>query len=124
MTNKAHEADIEQVIEAGGNAENNRVREHYRVLLKLVIEKNPGVIETIRRDKGMEDVLMEIVKDRVDEKVSNAVSNAEAAKEQETLLTSIRNIMDTLKLTVSQAMDALKIPDADRPVYAEKLKRS
>ena len=35
-----------------------------------------------------------------------------------------RNIMDTLKLTVSQAMDALKIPDADRPVYAEKLKRS
>ena len=128
LTNKAHEADIEQVIEAGGNAENNRVREHYRVLLKLVIEKNPGVIETIRRDKGMEDVLMEIVKDRVDEKVSNAVtaavSNAEAAKEQETLLTSIRNIMDTLKLTVSQAMDALKIPDADRPVYAEKLKRS
>ncbi len=68
----------------------------------------------------MEDVLMEIVKDKVDEKVSNA----EAAKEQETLLTSIRNIMDTLKLTMSQAMDALRIPDADRPVYVEKLKRS
>ena len=68
----------------------------------------------------MADVLMEIVKDKVEEKVSNA----KAAKEQETLLTSIRNIMDTLKLTVSQAMDALKIPDADRPVYAEKLKRS
>ena len=61
----------------------------------------------------MADVLMEIVKDKVEEKVSNA----KAAKEQETLLTSIRNIMDTLKLTASQAMDALNIPDSDRSSY-------
>ncbi len=125
LTNKADEADIEQVIEAGGKAENDTVREHYRVLLKLVIAKNPGVIETLRRNSAMEDVLMEIVKDKIDEKVNNAVSeavsNAEAAKEQETMLTSIRNIMETLKLTASQAMDALKIPDSDRSSYVARL---
>lgn len=30
---------------------------------------------------------------------------------------SIQNLMETLKLTTEQAMDALKIPEADRDLY-------
>ena len=118
LTNKADEEDIERVIEAGGKAKDDTVREHYRVLLKLLVEKNPGVIETIRRESEMADVLMEIVKDKVEEKVSNA----EAAKEQETLLTSIKNIMNNLKLSLDQAMDALSIPQGQRSTYANLIK--
>ena len=33
----------------------------------------------------------------------------------------IKNIMETLKLTAKQAMDALKIPVSDQPKYASKL---
>ena len=62
----------------------------------------------------MEDVLMEIVKDRVDERVSTA----EAAKEQQTTVNHINGIMENLKLTVEQAMDALSIPQSQRSTYA------
>ncbi|MCR4654857.1 MAG: hypothetical protein K5770_01285 [Lachnospiraceae bacterium] len=42
--------------------------------------------------KDIEDVLMELVKDKVEEKVNNA----EAAKEQETTISHIKNIMKNL----------------------------
>ena len=67
----------------------------------------------------MEDILMEIVKDRVDEKVSNA----EVAKEQETLVYSIRNVMDSFGVTIEKAMDSLKIPPAQRETYAGLVQR-
>ena len=62
----------------------------------------------------MEDILMEMVKERVDEKVSTA----EVAKEQETLVYSIRNVMDSFGVTLEKAMDSLKIPTAQREDYA------
>jgi hypothetical protein len=110
LTDKADEADVERIIEGVGQEKDDAVREHYRVLLRLVIEKNPRFIESIRRDQKMEDVLMEIVKDRVDEKVN--------AKEQQTTVTHIRDIMKNLKLTAEQAMDALSIPPSQRSTYA------
>lgn len=38
--------------------------------------------------------------------------------EEKTLLSSIKNLMDSLHLTVEQAMDALKISDSDREKYS------
>ena len=40
---------------------------------------------------------------------------------QETLLEAIKNLMDSMKWTAEQAMAALKIPEADREKYSEKL---
>ena len=36
-------------------------------------------------------------------------------------IANIRNLMDSLKMTAQQAMDALKIPTADQSKYAAKL---
>ena len=36
-------------------------------------------------------------------------------------LTSIRNLMETLHLTMQQAMDALKIPPGEQEQYASQL---
>ena len=58
----------------------------------------------------MRDVLMEMVKDRVDEKVSET--------KRETLAFSIKKMMTNLKLTLEQAMDVLSIPPAQRDTYA------
>lgn len=41
---------------------------------------------------------------------------------QETILATARNLMKTLKLSVEQAMDAMDVPQAERPKYAELLK--
>lgn len=37
------------------------------------------------------------------------------------ILKSIENLMETLKLSAEQAMEALKVPEADKPKYASKL---
>ena len=119
LTDKANASDVERIIEEIGRQSDDIVREHYRVLIKLVIEKNPQFIEVIRRDRAMEDILMEIVKDKVDEKISTA----EVAKEQETLALAIKNLMINLKFTDEQAMDALSIPATQREIYAGLIKR-
>ena len=62
----------------------------------------------------MRDVLMEIVQEDVDKRVSTAKS----ATERETLASSIKNVMANLKLTLEQAMDALSIPQSQRQIYA------
>ena len=41
--------------------------------------------------------------------------------EQRTVLRNIESLMKTLKLTAQQAMDALLIPDKDKPKYLTKL---
>ncbi|MBR1855429.1 MAG: hypothetical protein IJ794_20180 [Lachnospiraceae bacterium] len=115
LTDKADMVDVEYIIEESGGETDDTLKEHYRVLIRLVIEKNPQFIEVIRRDSAMEDILMEIVKDRVEEKVNE--------KEQETLVSSIKNLMTNLKFTVEQAMDALNIPPAQREIYAGLVKK-
>lgn len=40
---------------------------------------------------------------------------------KETRLENLKNLMKTLSLTIEQAMDALKIPEADREIYKTKL---
>jgi recombinational DNA repair protein RecR len=114
LTDKADEADVERIIEGVGKEKDDVLRGHYRVLLQLIIEKNPQFIEKVRRDSEMEDVLMEIVKDRVDEQVSAG----KREQEQQTTVTHINDIMKNLKLTVEQAMDALSIPQSQRSTYA------
>lgn len=39
------------------------------------------------------------------------------------MLISIRNLMESMNWTVEQAMTALKVPDADRPKYLERLSK-
>ena len=39
----------------------------------------------------------------------------------QTMLNSIQNLTETLGLTIEQAMSALRVPDADRPKYLERL---
>jgi hypothetical protein len=74
------------------------------------MEKNSLFIETIRRDNEMEDVLMEIVKNRVNEKVNTAVN--------ETTVKHINDILAKLKYIAEQAMELLSIPQSQRSTYA------
>ena len=119
LTDKADEADVERIIEGVGQEKDDAVREHYRVLLRLVMVKNPQFIEALRRGdimsyEAMDDALMEIVKDRVDEKVSTAVDT----ERQQTTVDHIKNIMDSFGVTIEKAMDSLKIPQSQRSIYA------
>ena len=41
--------------------------------------------------------------------------------DEKRLLQDLRNLMDTMKWTAEQAMDALKVPDYDKEKYATRL---
>ena len=60
------------------------------------------------------NILMEILKDRIDEKVNKAVANCE----QQVTVTHLRSIMSKLQYTAVQAMDLLNIPQSQRSTYA------
>ena len=62
----------------------------------------------------MKDILMEMVKDRVDEKVSTAVDT----ERQQTTVIHIKDIMESFGVTIEKAMDSLKIPQSQRSTYA------
>ena len=110
LTDKAQEADIEQVIDDATSETVDVVREYYRIFLNLIAEKNPEVFEEIRRDDYMKyPALMKVLEAEVNEKVSNA--------EQETTVSHIKDIMTKLKYTVEQAMDLLSIPETQRDIY-------
>lgn len=106
LTDKAEKDDVEHVVKDAESEIDGVVLDHYGVLLNLIVEKNPQFFELVKGEIVMKDVLMEMVKDRVDEKV------------QETKATDISNLMSNLKLTVEQAMDALSIPLNQRETYA------
>ncbi|MBR5732123.1 MAG: hypothetical protein IKX80_01635 [Lachnospiraceae bacterium] len=54
--------------------------------------------------------------------MSKVIEEMQEEKERETITEAIKNIMETLKLTVNQAMDALKIPDSEREEYLSRLR--
>ena len=66
----------------------------------------------------MKEILMEMVKDRVDEKIQETRRETIQETIQETNAMNLKNIMNNLKLTIEQAMDALNIPPSQRELYA------
>ena len=110
LTDRAEEADVEQILRRAEKETDYAVLNHYGVLLNLVVEKNPRFFDMVKGEVTMKDVLMEMVKDRVDERVKE--------QEQETKLLDIKNVMESFGVTIERAMDSLKIPQADQAIYA------
>ena len=110
LTDKVTQTDIEHLVRIAGKEKDEVIREHYRVLLNLVAEKNPQYIDILRGEITVRDVLMEIVQEEV--------ARERRDQERETLASSIKNVMASFGVTIEKAMDALKIPLSQRDTYA------
>ena len=110
LTDHARGADVEQIIRQSTQEADSSMQAHYRALLALVARKNPNTIEDLRRDLTMERDWMDIFKDAIDERMN--------AREQDTMVACIRNIMESLQVNSERAMDVLKIPQSQRATYA------
>ncbi len=71
----------------------------------------------IREGKEMCTALEELMADAIEEKERKAENKGK----KEATVTNIRSMMETLKLTAKQAMDALKIPESDQQSYMKML---
>ncbi len=118
LTDKAAEEDVTRVIEDIEEEKEEVLREYYRILFGIVIEKNPDCIWMIRRrtdmDRTAADIFVEVYKDKVDEITDERADE----RARETKIIDIKNLMTNLKLTVEQAMEALSIPQSQWETYA------
>lgn len=97
------------------------------------IEATLQLLSVMTRDHRFEDVLndepmeggthnMCDVLDRIERKgIEKGIERGREEGKENALLASIRSLMETLKLSAQQAMDALKIPAAEQAKYAAKL---
>ena len=85
---------------------------------EAVIEK---VREEVRqeREKVREEARQE--REKVREEARQEREKVREEVRDEERKTGLRNLMDSMSLTITQAMDALKIPEADRDKYAAML---
>ncbi len=112
LTDRANAADVERIVRDAETESNDIVTNHYGVLLDLVVKKNPQFFNMVKGEIAMKDVLMEMVKDRVDEML------------QESTAKNLRSLMTNLKFTQEQAMDALSIPQLQRQAYADLVQKA
>lgn len=110
LSKHVREEDIRAFVEKAVQISEPGDRNNIDAVLQVSVSANKEIYEAIRRcDKVMCDALKELMKDDFEE------------TKQETLLETIKNLMDTMKWTAEQAMTAMKIPDADRGKYIAKL---
>ena len=84
-------------------------RHNADAVLQASIFANKSLYNRIRRESGMCEALRELMKDEIDAAV------------EEGMVSAVRNLMDSMKWTAEQAMEAIKIPAEERGKYASRL---
>ena len=133
VTNDADEQDIRQFLtDTKGITEQGDLN-NIDAIMQVSVSANSEIYEKIRRDSIMCQALRELMKDEFDKEIEENRIDAkregilEGKREgilegqRNTNLDSIKNIMESLKYTASQAMDVLKIPTSERAFYQSKL---
>lgn len=114
LSKQVKEEDVRAFVEKAAQMPEPGDRNNVDAVLQVSVSANKAIYEAIRRcDKIMCEALRELMKEDFEKQ--------EQETKQETLLETIRNLMDTMKWTAEQAMTAMKIPDADKGKYIEKL---
>ena len=131
LKKNAKREDVKRVIAAGDAETDGLTREHYRVLMNLVTDKNRKLIEGIRKEGVMtvldiyKEEVDEIANERADERVKEADERWSATMREErrrvmdNTAAGIRNIMSQFKATLEQAMDVLNVPENERDMYVK-----
>lgn len=110
LSKHVREEDVRAFVEGAVQMSEPGGRNNVDAVLQVSVSANKEIYEAIRRcDKVMCEALRELMKDDLEK------------REQETLLKTIKNLMDTTKWTAEQVMAAMKIPEADRGKYIAKL---
>jgi hypothetical protein len=99
----------------------------FRTMDRRTVELINGITGSgieYNKDEEVVDVCLaiELMKQEAAEKAAaEATLKAREETRKEAMITSIRNLMETLKLTADQAMAALKIPEDERENYLRQL---
>ena len=89
----------------------------WRLEYVTLLERDEKMKEEGRAEERKNTLLEAKRADEAEQRAEAAKQDAET-KRQETLAVSIVNLMNNLRITMDQAMDALSIPTSERNAYA------
>lgn len=125
LSKKATQEDVRNFILNAKQLTEPGPKKNADAVLQISISANERLYEEIRRESVMCEALRKLMKDDIAAEVADASAKAmEKGMEEGTdtaIFTSIVNLMDTMKWTAEQAMEAIKVPAADRSKYASRL---
>ena len=133
LSRTAAEEDVKAFLRRNRELTNPGDRNNADAVLQVNISSNEGLYEKIRRDSGMCEALRRLMKDEIAETIAEIlaeettkakIAGMEKGMEESmdnAMLSAIANLMDTMKWTDEQAMEAIKIPLADRGRYSSQL---
>lgn len=114
LSRNVKEEDARAFVQEASKLTEPEDRNNVDAVLDASVAANRELYETIRRDDPfMCEALRELMKDEIAEREQKADEKAR----QENSIELIKNLMETMKMTAEQAMEALKVPVKDRKKY-------
>ena len=92
-------------------------RRHARAVLQVCARINTDTIRHLKEEMKMEDVLWEIMRPEIEEKIGAAEKKARDEGRAEVRMDAVRNVMASFGVPLDRAMEALKIPPDQRKLY-------
>ncbi len=122
LSKKAMEEDVQGFIKEATRLTEPGDRSNADAVMQVSVSANKALYEKIRRcNPRMCEALRELMKDEIEseieEKTQRAVLQVERNVRQEERRETIKNLMDSMKWTAEQAMEAMKVPVKDREQY-------
>ena len=125
LSRTAAEEDVRAFLRQARELTNPGDRNNADAVLQVSISANEVLYEKIRRDSGMCEALRRLMKDEIAEILEEETTKAKVEGREEgmdnAMLSAITNLMDTMKWTAEEAMEAIKVPLADRGRYSSQL---
>lgn len=121
LSNHAEKEDIERFLHQAAAVTDPGGRNNIDAVLQASVSANYKVYQEIRRNRIMCQALQELMKDEIEEKVNAGLEAGMKAGKDFAKVEGVKNLMETLQFTAEQAMDALKIPEAERESLYKKM---
>lgn len=115
LSKKAMEEEATRLTEPGD-------RSNADAVMQVSVSANKALYEKIRRCnprtcEGLRELMKDEIESEIEEKTRRAVLQVERNVRQEERRETIKNLMDSVKWTAEQAMEAMKVPVKDREQY-------
>ena len=112
LSKKAMEEDVQGFIKEATRLTEPGDRSNADAVMQVSVSANKALYEKIRRcNPRMCEALRELMKDEIE--IEEKTRNVRQEERRET----IKNLMDSMKWTAEQAMEAMKVPVKDREQY-------
>jgi hypothetical protein len=125
LSSHAQEEDVRRFLAESEALTTPGERNNMDAVLQVSISANGSIYEKVKEDMLMCEALEKLMKKEIDAKVAEGIQQGlEQGLEKgkaDTLLSSIKNLMISMKFTAEQAMNALGIPAEEQGFYITKL---